>query len=163
MPPYAPFTPVVEASSPDGEQAEREESPTEIRHLVIVPLAGLDLPSVRALAYAVSLRQPVLVLHLSPTQEEARRYRDYWHTWGDHLPLAVVVSPHRAIVAPLVNYIAVLHYQRPGLTLTVILPEIVVCHWWHRLLHNQTAPRLRRGLRPLPKIVITTIPFHLQC
>ena len=163
VPPYAPFTPVVEASSPDGEQAEREESPTEIRHLVIVPLAGLDLPSVRALAYAVSLRQPVLVLHLSPTQEEARRYRDYWHTWGDHLPLAVVVSPHRAIVAPLVNYIAALHYQRPGLTLTVILPEIVVCHWWHRLLHNQTAPRLRRGLRPLPKIVITTIPFHLQC
>ena len=163
VPPYAPFTPVVEASSPDGEQAEREESPTEIRHLVIVPLAGLDLPSVRALAYAVSLRQPVLVLHLSPTQEEARRYRDYWHTWGDHLPLAVVVSPHRAIVAPLVNYIAALHYQRPGLTLTVILPEIVVCHWWHRLLHNQTAPRLRRGLRPLPKIVITSIPFHLQC
>ena len=163
VPPCAPFTPVVEASSPDGEQAEREESPTEIRHLVIVPLAGLDLPSVRALAYAVSLRQPVLVLHLSPTQEEARRYRDYWHTWGDHLPLAVVVSPHRAIVAPLVNYIAALHYQRPGLTLTVILPEIVVCHWWHRLLHNQTAPRLRRGLRPLPKIVITTIPFHLQC
>ena len=163
VPPYAPFTPVVEASSRDGEQAEREESPTEIRHLVIVPLAGLDLPSVRALAYAVSLRQPVLVLHLSPTQEEARRYRDYWHTWGDHLPLAVVLSPHRAIVAPLVNYIAALHYQRPGLTLTVILPEIVVCHWWHRLLHNQTAPRLRRGLRPLPKIVITSIPFHLQC
>jgi amino acid transporter len=163
VPSYAPFTPVVEAPSRDGEQAEREESPTQIRHLVIVPLAGLDLPSVRALAYAVSLRQPVLVLHLSPTQEEARRFRGYWHTWGDHLPLEVVVSPHRAIIAPLVNYITALHYQRPGLTLTVTLPEIVVRHWWHRLLHNQTAPRLRRGLRPLPKIVITSVPFHLQC
>jgi hypothetical protein len=161
VPPYAPFTPVAGAPSPDGEQAEREESPAEIRHLIIVPLAGLDLPSVRALAYAVSLRLPVLCLHLSPTEEEARRFRDYWRTWGDHLPLEVVVSPHRAIVAPLVNYIAALHRQRPGLTLTVILPEIAVCHWSHRLLHNQTAPRLRRALRPLPKIVITSVPFHL--
>jgi Ca2+/Na+ antiporter len=161
VPLYAPFTPVVEAPSPDGEQAEREERPTDIRHLVIVPLAGLDLPSVRALAYAVSLRQPVLVLHLSPTQEEATRFRDYWHIWGDHLPLEVVVSSHRAIVAPLVNYIAALHYQRADLTLTVVVPEIVVCNWLHRLLHNQTAPRLRRGLRALPKIVITSVPFHL--
>lgn len=161
VPRYAPFTPVVEAPSPDGEQAEREERPTDIRHLVIVPLAGLDLPSVRALAYAVSLRQPVLVLHLSPTEEEATRFRDYWHIWGDHLPLEVVVSSHRAIVAPLVNYIAALHYQRADLTLTVVVPEIVVCNWLHRLLHNQTAPRLRRGLRALPKIVITSVPFHL--
>ena len=161
VPPYAPFTPAAGSPSPDGEQTEREESPGEIRHLVIVPLAGLDLPSVRALAYAVSLRLPVLCLHLSPTEEEARRFRGYWRTWGDHLPLEVVVSPHRAIVAPLVNYIAALHHQRSGLTLTVILPEIVVCHWSHRLLHNQTAPRLRRALRPLPKIVITSVPFHL--
>ena len=26
---------------------------------------------------------------------------------------------------------------------------------------NETAGRLRRALRPLPKIVVTTIPFHL--
>jgi hypothetical protein len=119
------------------------------------------LPSLRALAYAVSLRQPVLALHLSPTEDEAKRFRHYWHTWGDHLPLEVIVSPHRTIVAPLVNYIAALHYQQPELTITVILPEIVVRHWWQRTLHYQIAPRLRRALRPLPKMVITTVPFHL--
>lgn len=57
--------------SGDGEQAEREENPTEIQHLMIVPLAGLDLPSLRALAYAASLRQPTLALHISPTEHEA--------------------------------------------------------------------------------------------
>jgi hypothetical protein len=30
---------------------------------------------------------------------------------------------------------------------TTILPEIVVGHWRHRILHNRGAPRLRRGLR----------------
>jgi amino acid transporter len=163
LPAILPYTPQAAAPSEDSEQAEREESPTEIHHLTIVPLAGLDLPGMRALAYAVSLRQPVLVVHISPSEDEAKRFRDYWHAWGDHLPLEVIVSPHRAIVAPLVNYIAALHHQRPDLTLTVILPEILVRHWWHRILHNQVAPRLRRGLRPLPKIVITTIAFHLPC
>lgn len=124
-------------------------------------VASLDLTSMRALAYAASLQQPVLALHASPTEEEAARFRDYWHAWGDHLPLEVVVSPYRAIVAPLVNDIESLHRQRPDLTLTVILPEIVVRHWWQRILHNRTAPRLRRALRPLPKIVVTTVPFHL--
>jgi hypothetical protein len=106
--------------------ARAEENPEEIRHLTIVPVASLDLPSMRALAYAASLQQPVLALHVSPTDEEAERFRGYWRTWGDHLPLEVVVSPYRALVAPMVNYIESLHRLGPDLTLTVILPEIVV-------------------------------------
>ena len=143
------------------EGAETEETPAEIHHLTIVPVASLDLASMRALAYAASLQQPVLALHVSPTEEEAERFRDYWRTWGDHLPLEDVLSPYRAIVAPMVNYIESLHHQRPDLTLTVILPEIVVRHWWQRLLHNRTGSRLRRALHPLPRIVVTTVPFHL--
>jgi len=145
-----------------AEAGESEESPQEIRHLVLVAISSLDLTSMRALAYAASLQQPVLALHVSPTEEEAERFSGYWRTWGDHLPLEVVVSPYRAIVAPLVNYIESLHEMRDDLTLTVILPEIVVRHWWQRLLHNRIAPRLRRALRPLPKVVITTVPFHLE-
>jgi amino acid transporter len=143
------------------QDSENEESPEEIHHLAIVPVASLDLTSMRALAYAASLQQPVLALHVSPTEDEAERFRNYWREWGDHLPLEVVVSPYRTIVAPLVNDIESLHRQRPDLTLTVILPEIVVRHQWQRILHNGTAPRLRRALRPLPKIVVTTVPFHL--
>jgi len=47
----------------------------------------------RALAYAVSLGQPLFALDISPTNEEAKRLRRYWEAWGDHLPLAIVVSP----------------------------------------------------------------------
>jgi amino acid transporter len=149
------------ARDPRGRDEEAEETPEQIHHLVLVAVASLDLPSMRALAYAASLQQPVLALHVSPSDEEAERFGKYWRTWGDHLPLEVVVSPYRAIVAPMVNYIESLHRQDPELTLTVILPEIVVRHRWQRILHNGTAPRLRRTLRPLPKIVVTTVPFHL--
>jgi len=155
----------AQGSQADGEarrrDAETEETPEQIHHLILVAVAALDLPSMRALAYGASLQQPLLTLHVSPSEEEAERFGKYWQTWGDHLPLEVVVSPYRAIVAPMVNYIESLHRLSPELTLTVILPELIVRHWWQRVLHNGTAPRLRRALRGLPKIVVTTVPFHL--
>ncbi|MFJ6570135.1 APC family permease [Streptomyces sp. NPDC091292] len=159
-----PAEPLVErygrAPEPEGDR-EGEELPEEIRHLSIVALASIDLASMRALAYAASLRQPVLALHISLTPEEAERVVAYWQLWGDHLPLEIVVSPYRATVAPLVHYIEALHRAHPDLTLTVILPEIVTRHRRHQLLHSRTATRLRRALRPLPKIVVTTVPFHV--
>ncbi|WP_333770234.1 APC family permease [Streptomyces sp. IBSBF 2435] len=144
-----------------GTVGEDEESPEEIRHLSIVPISTLDLAGMRALAYAASLRQPVMALHLSPSEAEADRFQRYWHVWGDHLPLEVLVSPYRATVAPLVNYIEALHEQQPRLTLTIIVPEIVTRRRRHRFLHSRTANRLQRALRPLPKVVVTTVAYHV--
>ncbi|WP_078073658.1 APC family permease [Streptomyces niveus] len=140
---------------------EAEEVPEEIRHLSLVPIQTLDRAGMRALAYAASLQQPVLVIHVSTGAAEAERFRDQWLLWGDHLPLQELVSPYRAVIAPLVNYIEALHHQRPDLTLTVILPEIVVSQRRYSALHSRTAPRLRRALRPLRKVVVTTVPFHV--
>jgi hypothetical protein len=64
-------------------------------------------------------------------------------------------------VAPLICYIDALSSQRSELTLSVVLPELIVGHWWHRPLHNGTARRLRRALRRRPGVVITTVPLHL--
>jgi amino acid transporter len=152
---------VAPPGTPSTGDGEREETPEQVAHLAIVPVAALNLASMRALAYAASLDQPVLALHISPTENEARHFRDYWAAWGDHLPLEVVRSPYRAVVAPTIAYIESLHAARPDLTLTVIVPELVVRHWWQRSLHEHTARRLRRALEPLPGIVVTSVPFHL--
>jgi amino acid transporter len=141
--------------------AEAQDNPAAVHSFAVVPVAVLDLASLHALAYAVSLAQPVLALHVSPTREEADRFQRYWQAWGDHLPLEVVISPYRATVAPLANYIAALHRQRPDVTLTLVVPEIVVAKPWQRILHNRIAARLRASLLAYDGIVITTVPFHL--
>lgn len=142
-------------------QREHEEAPDQIHNLTVVPLISMDLASLRALAYAASLGQPVLAVHISTDEDEARRFRSYWQEWGDHVPLEIVLSPYRALVAPLARYLRLLHEQVPHFTVTVVLPELVVHRFWHRALHNGVAPRLRRALRQLPGIVVTTVPFHL--
>jgi amino acid transporter len=155
-------------SRPGGDAAPRptageegQESPDEIRVLAIVPVARLDRAALRALAYATSLCHPVLAVHISPDEREAERFRGEWNTWGDHVPLEIIVSPYRAVVAPLAHYLEALYAQRPDLILTVVLPETVVTRFWQHVLHNRTAQRLRRALRRLPGIVIVSVPLHV--
>jgi amino acid transporter len=141
--------------------AEAQDDPDEVHSFAVVPIAVLDLSALHALAYAVSLGQPVLAVHVSPTHEEAERFTRSWRAWGDHLPLEVLVSPYRATVAPLANYIAALHRQRPDVTLTLVVPEIIVAKRWQRILHNRIGARLRSSLIAYDGIIITTVPFHL--
>ncbi len=155
------FTPRRGRAALLGPGPEHQDTPDEVRHLAVVPVAVLDLAALRALAYAASLSIPVLALHISPSDHEAERFHSYWEAWGDHLPLELVVSPYRATLEPLANYIAALHRQRPDVTLTIVVPEIIVRHRWEQVLHNRLGVRLRNALREVEGIVITTVPFHL--
>jgi amino acid transporter len=144
-----------------GGGREREQSPDQLHHFSVVPIAALDRPSMRALAYAASLGTPVLALHISPNDEEAKRFESYWEAWGNHVPLQVVVSPYRALVVPLARYIEALHRQRGDVTVTVVLAELIPRHLFQRVLHAGIAGRLRRALRNEPRIVVASVPFHL--
>ncbi|KAB1910616.1 APC family permease [Micromonospora sp. AMSO31t] len=152
--------PATAAPGPAG-SAEGEELPQEVRHLVVVPVARLNRASLRALAYAASLGQPTLAVHIAPEESEADRFREQWRAWGDHLRLETIVSPYRAVIGPLAHYLEALHTTRPELTLTVIVPEVVLRRRWHRPLHSRAEQRLRAALRALPGVVVTSVPVHL--
>jgi amino acid transporter len=141
--------------------AEWEETPQQVRHLVVVPVARLNRASLRALAYAASLGQPTLAVHIAPEEREADRFRRQWEAWGSHLRLETIVSPYRAVVGPLAHYLEALHAARADLVLTVIVPEVVLRHRWQRSLHSQLERRLRGALRELPGVVVTSVPVHL--
>jgi len=143
-------------------EPEQAESPDEIQHLVIVPVSWVDLPTLRALAYAASLNKPVLALHVSPDEQDGERFRHYWNVWGDHIPLEVIVSPYRLITLPLARYIRTLRARRPDLTITLVLPHVTVRHRWQGVLHNQTAQRLGAALRQDTGVVVASVPFHLS-
>ncbi|MEH0828646.1 MULTISPECIES: APC family permease [unclassified Micromonospora] len=151
--------PPVAPSAPGP--AEGEELPQQVRHLVVVPVARLNRASLRALAYAVSLGQPTLAVHIAPEEAEADRFREQWCAWGDHVRLETIVSPYRAVIGPLAHYLEALHDTGPELVLTVIVPEVVLRRSWHRALHSRTEQRLRRALRALPGVVVTSVPVHL--
>ncbi|MEU8296467.1 APC family permease [Micromonospora sp. NPDC048909] len=154
----APLPGAIEPGAP----AEAQELPQQVRHLVVVPVARLNRASLRALAYAASLGQPTLAVHIAPEDAESDRFREQWRAWGDHVRLETIVSPYRAVIGPLAHYLEALHVSRPDVLLTVIVPEVVLRSRWHRPLHNRVEQRLRRALRPLPGVVVTNLPVHLS-
>ncbi|MFG2053791.1 APC family permease [Micromonospora sp. NPDC048930] len=160
-PPAAGPAPAARPRGPAG-SSEGEELPQEVRHLVVVPMARLNRASLRALAYGVSLGQPTLAVHIAPEEVEADRFREQWCAWGDHVRLETVVSPYRSVIGPLAHYLEALHATRPDLTLTVIVPEVVLRRRRHRLLHSRAEQRLRAALRALPGVVVTSVPVHVS-
>lgn len=141
--------------------------PAAIQHLFIIPIAGLDRVSVQSLAYARSIAGRVIAVHVAIDEEDARRVQKAWNQWTrqvldeEKLELVIIDSPYRSLNAPLLAYIDAVHELYLDMTLTVLLPEFVVAHWWEHLLHNQTALRLKAALLFRPGIVVTNMPQHL--
>jgi amino acid transporter len=140
---------------------EGVETPQDTKNIFVVPVARLDLAALRALAYAASLGQPGFAVHVTTDEHGADLIRSHWEAWGDHLRLEIIISPYRATIAPLIHYIEALRSQRPDLTLTVVVPELVVQRRWHDLLHSHTGQRLRSALHRLPGVVVANVPVHL--
>ncbi len=142
--------------------------PGEIRHRLVVPIAGLDSAAIESLAYARSISKRVTAVHVCIDMNDAQRVREAWERWQKHLSeeeethLIIIESPYRSLARPLLAYVDTVHELFPDDTLTVILPEFVVAHWWEHFLHNQTALRLKAALLFRPGIVVTNIPLHLS-
>jgi amino acid transporter len=142
--------------------------PQDIRHRVIVPIAGLDRAAIQSLAYARSITKHVIAVHVAVDEDDANEVREKWERWQKHLAeeeetqLIIIESPYRSLSRPLLAYIDTIHELFPADTVTVILAEFVVAHWWEQILHNQTALRLKASLLFRPGIVVTSVPQHLS-
>ena len=142
--------------------------PQDIRHRFIIPLAEEDHALVESVAYARSISPHVIAAHVALDPYDVEEVRSKWERLQKHLAqegetqLIVIESPYRSLTRPLLAYIDTVHELHPEETLTVILPEYVVAHWWEYPLHNQTAFRLKTALLARPGIVVTDIPQHLS-
>src|SRR5207245_9707016 len=140
----------------------------EIHHCFIVPIAEFVRAAVKSLAYARSISHRVIAAHVAIETHDADAVRSRWNRFQGQLAedeetqLVIIESPYRSLARPLLAYIDTVHELHPKDTLTVILPEFVVAHWWEHFLHNQTALRLKAALLFSPGIVVTDIPLDLS-
>jgi len=131
------------------------------RHVVIVPIGGLQRAVVKALRYARTLSADVraVFVELDPAATDALRRQ--WREWGQGVELVVLESPYRSLMEPLLDYIEDIQEAEPSAYVTVILPEFVPHRLWQHLLHNQHALLIKGALLFQPNVVVTSVPFHL--
>ena len=134
---------------------------------VIVPVPGLNRAVVQAVNVGLSIDPHVhAVLISSDDQEEVRQVRERWGRQLPEVPLVIVESPYRALVAPLLAYLDVLDRAWPAdkespITF-VVIPEYVAKSWWERILYNQSAKRLRTALLGRPHTVVVNVPYRRE-
>jgi hypothetical protein len=77
--------------------------------------------------------------------------------------LVLLDSPYRFVLMPLVEYILRLEREHPDRQIAVLVPELVVKHWWQTPLHNQRAQLLKLLLlvRGNQRIIVINIPWYL--
>lgn len=138
--------------------------------IVIIPMSRWDKISEKAMRFGMVMSQDVKVVHVHGDEEDA--FKDNWGPYilapiregGLKEPeLITVSSSYRTIISPLMDYILQLEAENPGRKIAVLLPELVVRHWWENLLHNQRVQLLKFLLlvKGNQRIIVVNIPWYL--
>ena len=139
--------------------------------LIIIPLDRWSRLSEKALRFAMKLSDEVQAVHVD-AEENHEEVRQMWERnvaspfqdAGKVAPEFVLIeSPYRFVLVPLVEYILKVESQCPHRQVAVLVPELVVKHWWQTPLHNQRAQVLKLLLlmRGNQRIMVINIPWYL--
>jgi len=139
--------------------------------LVVIPMARWDRMTEKALRFGVLLSKEIKVVNVDCDDGE----ESLCNIWDSNVigpirekglsepELITLHSTFRLVISPLMDYILELEHQNPDRKITVLLPELVVNHWWENLLHNQRVQLLKLLLllRGNQRIIVVNIPWYL--
>jgi hypothetical protein len=139
--------------------------------LVVIPMAGWNRISEKAMRFGLLISKNIKVVHVH-SEDEGHGLDEDWQekilgpirAKGMAEPELVTISSNfRFIISPLMDYILSLEAANPGRKVAVLLPELVVRHWWENLLHNQRVQVLKLFLllKGNQRIVVVNIPWYL--
>jgi len=140
--------------------------------VVVLPIDRWSRISEKALCFALSMSDDIRCIHVQ-TGEQADPFCDEWEqkiaaplrAAGKCVPkLIALKSPFRYVLQPVVDYVLKVEREDGFRKVCVLVPELVVRHWWENLLHNRRSDLLKvillmRGNR---RIVVINIPWYLD-
>ncbi len=137
--------------------------PPHRHNRVIIPIPGVNRAVVQALNVARSITTDIRAVYVSDDPVKGEEVRERWASAVPDVPLVLVESPYRALIAPLVAYLDVLDHSWSGKEEPidfVLIPEYVARSWWERMLYNQASKQLRATLLGRPHTVVIDIPYR---
>jgi hypothetical protein len=139
-----------------------EVRPQRLNHTVVVLVGRVHKGVLKALDYAKSLRPNHLAaVYVAFEDEDREALQEQWDSFRIDVPLEIVHSPYRELVDAVEGFLDELDARWDNDTVTVIIPEFVVNHWWQQTLHNQSALALKLALLFRPGTVVTSVPYHV--
>ena len=146
--------------------------PTDVvEPIVVVPIDMWSRITEKALLFGLSMSNDVHCLHIQVADEPDDICKEWESKIADPLreagkpvpELKVLQSPYRYILQPVVEYVLEVEKKAKTRDVCVLVPELMVRHWWENLLHNRRAGLLKvmllmQGNR---RIIVINIPWYL--
>jgi amino acid transporter len=132
-----------------------------LHHTVVVPVNGITKPVAGALVYATTISDDVRAVYVEDDPASGQKLLSEWNKWDIGVDLAVLPSPYRSVLKPIVAYVRGLTRRGESDLVTIVVPEIVPRKWWEHLLHNKTALYIRTAFLFRPNVVVTAVPYLL--
>ena len=146
--------------------------------IVVIPMERWNRIAEKGMRFALMLSQDIRGVHVRTGDDQDLEDKDdeltpVWQKMvvkplqAAKLPIPALVilhSPYRFIVQPLVDYILKIEAENPHRQIAVLVPELVVNHWWQNLLHNQRAQVLKLLLlvKGGQRVIVINIPWYFN-
>ena len=164
------------------ERVKREisiDTPLDLQGLlpprVIVPIDRWSRISEKALRFALVLSTEVQAVHVLVEDEDDDKQPTICNEWeakvaaplrsaNKQVPeLVTLKSPYRFVLLPMVQHVLEQEKLYVDRHIAVIVPELVVRHWYENVLHNQRGNLLKLLLlvRGNQRIIVINVPWYL--
>jgi len=152
---------------------DRPIVPAEVTEpIVIVPIDRWSRITEKAVSFALSMSNDIRCLHVQIADDPDDICRDFerdiaapLRQAGKCVPkLEILHSPYRYVLQPMIDYVLKTERESSFHKVCVLVPELVVRHWWENLLHNRRADLLKVILlvRGNQRIIVINIPWYLK-
>jgi len=130
--------------------------------VALVFVSAVNDVTIRAINYARTLDATITrAIYFDLDPEQAHRLEAAWFEAGFEVPLDIVEAPFRDLTRPMLDEVRS-YSKHPNVIVNVIVPEVMVSHWWQLPLHNQSALFIKRLFLYEDRVVLTSVPFLLE-
>ncbi|MDR2661128.1 MAG: APC family permease [Lactobacillaceae bacterium] len=134
--------------------------------ITIVLLGNVTKVTVSAINYAKSISDEVIGMHVSFDIDKAKENKTtkQFEEFFPDIRYVDIHSSYRNVLIPTSEFINSIAKKaaNKNYSLTVMIPQFVPKHHWQKILHNQTAFRLRQKFVNRDDITISSYYFHLN-
>jgi amino acid transporter len=152
---------------------EPMEMPDRADPVVVLAAGSWSKMTQQGLKFALRLSDDIYVVQVKTETSPIEDLSDNWELLIANPArrnritqprLVILTSQYRQFLNPFVDFIKQLEVEHPDRDIAVVIPDLIMSHWYEGLLHNNRGTFLRMILRAQcsDRVVVISTPFHLH-
>jgi amino acid transporter len=149
------------------------ELPDKVDPIVVLAAGSWNKLTQQGMRFALRLSDDIYVVQVKTETGSIEDLSDNWELLIANPArknriaqpkLVILTSQYREFLNPFVGFVKKLSAENPDRDIAVVIPDLIMSHWYEGILHNNRGSFLRYVLRAQcsDRVVVIGTPFHLH-